>query len=479
MTLLCVWLFSFSEGVLFLKDGQPQSVLDQKLYAMTEFIECPECSKKIRKGSTFCLHCGIRIGDDMKPMGSRIVSENTPITETDGVKGLEDKMADMLTQSGVPTAVHSTEAPTRSDAEVDVLPDIDDSILPEPEEVAHPEEEIPLEATSLPPADELTWNDDNSASMEGTPAVATDEIAAAPDKSKSSEETEVRNYDHVSAELSWDTSSIPEFSSDEVKEGMPFKEVAPPRIIADDIATSTDEALRHLFPDEIDASTTEAVTHLFPRGRGVASRDFVDVVVGKPKKITITTTMHEMKTPACPNCGTTITGDGYEYPSYVYEAMGKARLQQGAQRQKENDHESAIESFEMAKTLFERAENPKAIFEAQKRIDGGYEAMAASHLTQGGMHFKAGEFEWAAVQFKKAREIFMFTTRTKMRAKCSERVRASYGAWGKAIESDGDRLSKEGRSREALAKYQLAAEKYKEADAPKRLRGLDKKIRNA
>jgi len=446
---------------------------------MTEYIECPECSKRIRKGSTFCLHCGIRIGDDMKSMGSPIVTENTPSTETAGVEGLEDRMADMLTQSGVPTAVHSTEAPTSSAAEVDVLPDIDDSVLPEPEEVARPEEESPLEATSLPPADELTWNVDNPAQAEGMPVMAADELAAAPAEPESSRETEVRDYDHVSAEMNWDTSSIPEFSSDEVKEGMPFKEVAPPRVATDDIATSTDEALRHLFPEEIDASTTEAVTHLFPRGRGVASRDFVDVVVGKPKKIAITTTMHELKTPSCPNCGTTITGDGYEYPSYVYEAMGKARLEQGVQKQNENEHENAIESFEMAKTLFERAENPRAIAEAQKRIDGGYEVMAASHLTQGEMHFKASEFEWAAVQFKKAREIFMFTTQSKMRAKCSERIRASYGAWGKAIESDGDRLSKEGRSREALAKYQLAAGKYKEADAPKNLRNLDKKIRNA
>jgi len=409
----------------------------------------------------------------MKSMGSPIVTVNTPSTDTAGVEGLEDKMADMLAQSGMPTTVHPTEAPTSSDAEEDVLPDIDDSVLPEPEE------ESTLEATLLPPDDELTWEVDNPALVKGMPVVAADELPAAPAEPESSREAEVRDYDHVSAEMAWDTSSIPEFSSDEVKEGMPFKEVAPPRIAADDIATSTEDALRHLFPDEIDASTTEAVTHLFPRGRGVASRDFVDVVVGKPKKIAITSIMHELKTPSCPNCGTTITGDGYEYPSYVYETMGKARLEQGVQRQKKNEHENAIESFEMAKTLFERAENPKAIFVAQKRIDSGYEAMAASHLTQGEMHFKAGEFEWAAVQFKKAREIFMFTTRAKMRAKCSVRIRASYGAWGKAIESDGDRLAKEGRSREALAKYQLAAEKYKEADAPKRLRGLDKKIRKA
>ena len=466
----------FPRSVLFLKDDQPQSVVNQRLFAMAEFIECPECSKRIRKGSTFCLHCGIRIGKDMKSMGNPIVTEEAPSAVTDSLENLEDKMTDMLAQSGLSTEEQSAEAPTNSDAEGDVLPDIDDSVLPEPKEVERHEEEAALEATISPPADELTWEVDNSVPVEAKPVATTDEPTVAPVESP--QEADVHD-DNSSAEMAWDTSAIPEFSSDEVKEGMPFKEVAPPRVVGDDISTSTDEALKHLFPDEIDASTTEAVTHLFPRGRGDATRDFVDVVVGKPKKIGITTKMHELKTPSCPNCGTTITGDGYEYPFYVYEVMGKARLEQGVLRQKENDHESAIESFEMAKTLFERAENPKAIAEAQRRVDGGYEAMAASHLTQGELHFKAGEFEWAAVQFKKAREIFMFTTRAKMRAKCSERIRASYGAWGKAIESDGDRLSKEGRSREALAKYQLAAEKYKEADAPKRLRGLDKKIRKA
>ncbi|MHA1587987.1 MAG: zinc ribbon domain-containing protein, partial [Candidatus Thorarchaeota archaeon] len=129
---------------------------------MAEFIECPECSKRIRKGSTFCLHCGIRIGKDMKSMGDPIITKDAPSPVTDSLENLEDKMANMLAQSGLPTEVQSAEAPTNSEAEGDVLPDIDDSVLPEPEEVTHAEEGATLEATTIPPADELTWEVDSS-----------------------------------------------------------------------------------------------------------------------------------------------------------------------------------------------------------------------------------------------------------------------------------------------------------------------------
>ncbi|MHA2348711.1 MAG: hypothetical protein ACXADL_03670 [Candidatus Thorarchaeota archaeon] len=73
----------------------------------------------------------------------------------------------------------------------------------------------------------------------------------------------------------------------------------------------------------------------------------------------------------------------------------------------------------------------------------------------------------------------MFTTHSKKRAKCSERARESYVEWGKLIESEGDQLSKNGKTREALDKYRQAAEKYKEGDDSKKLKGLDKKIKKA
>ncbi|MHA2386709.1 MAG: hypothetical protein ACXAEE_10925, partial [Candidatus Thorarchaeota archaeon] len=106
-------------------------------------------------------------------------------------------------------------------------------------------------------------------------------------------------------------------------------------------------------------------------GRGVTSKDFIDVVVGEPKKIAVTTPMPELDTPECPSCGFSISGDGFEYPGYVYEAMGKARMEDGYGKLEAKEFEPAIETFEMAKKLFERAANEKAIADATKMIDEG------------------------------------------------------------------------------------------------------------
>ena len=73
----------------------------------------------------------------------------------------------------------------------------------------------------------------------------------------------------------------------------------------------------------------------------------------------------------------------------------------------------------------------------------------------------------------------MFTTRSKKRAKCAEKVRDCYIDWGRMIEDEGALMVKTGKTRAALSKYQEAAEKYRKGDDPKKLRGLEKKIRKA
>ena len=159
--------------------------------------------------------------------------------------------------------------------------------------------------------------------------------------------------------------------------------------------------------------------------------------------------------------------------------MGKARVEAGIEKLKNNDHEEAIELFEKGKILYERAEDSKSAQECVKLTDRGYEAMAESHYLQGEKHLKEHEFEWAIVQFKKAREIYMFTTDSKKRGKSAQKARDCYIDWGKLLEHEGDELAKRGESRDALVKYQQAAEKFKDGDEPKKLRGLEKKIRKA
>lgn len=401
---------------------------------MVDHLQCPECGKNLGKGSTFCIGCGNKI-----PEGLELVS--TP--EPDTLPSVEESGLD--------------------DIEEPVL--VDEPTLPEPEP----------EVSAEP--DELTWDEELPDLPVGETKVESGETMVSAPASISFEPISKTKEPIVAeeAELSW------EESINEVKEGMPFKEIEPPRIVAEAeaIEVSTDDALTHLFPEVRDDATRDAVTHLFPEGRGSTSASFIDVVVGKPAKISIKTPLKELNHASCPNCGVAITADDFDYPAYVFDAMGKARSDFGDQLLKENEHERAIEYFEMAKMLFERSGTEKNIAESLRRIDMGYDAMARFHYDEAEAHLKEGEFEWAIVQFKKARELYMFTTDAKKRARCAERAREAYAVWGKALESEGDQLAKAGKTRDALAKYQEAAAKYREGGDSKRLKGLDKKIRKA
>lgn len=393
---------------------------------MDEQLQCSECGMKLGKGSTFCINCGHKI------------SENTP-------SNVESATDAETAEQGIEEAI---------------LPAVEESGLDEIE--AQVEEECKPEEECLPPVEDLSWEEEMPASE---PVV--NEVAAPAD-------TPVENPNIPKAvdaeDLSW------EEGVEEVKVGMPFKEVEPPRVFTEDIDMT--DAVGHLFPESGDDATRDAVAHLFPEGRGSTSSSFIDVVVGKPNRVSAAP-MKELDTPACPSCGAALTSDEFEYPDYVFDAMGKARLERGDDLLDEDEHERAIESYEMAKLLFERASNEKGVAECTKRIDDGYDAMARFHYDQGEVHLKEGQFEWAIVQYKKARELYMFSTDAKKRAKCSEKAREAYQEWGKALESDGDDLAKSGKSREALMKYQEAAERYREGKADKKLRGLQKKIRKA
>ncbi|MFW9959904.1 MAG: zinc-ribbon domain-containing protein [Candidatus Thorarchaeota archaeon] len=403
--------------------------------AMSDQIACPECGNKMRKGSTFCLNCGHKIADDILP-------EQT------------------LEEERMPEAVD------------DVLPAVEESGLEEIG-ITVPSTEVTLpKPETTESADMLSWDEE----LPDAPATEGTLMVEGEINPESSAELEIKPHSSSEeGELSWEEGVAG------IKEGMPFKEIEPPRVFAEahDIVASTDDALEHLFPEVRDDATRDAVAHLFPEGRGSTSPSFIDVVVGKPERISVKKPMHELATPVCLSCGTIPTSDGFEYPEYVFDALGKARVENGDRLLQENEHESAIENYEMAKMLFEKSGNEKNLAEVVKRIDFGYDDMARYHYDQAETHLKENEFEWAVVQFKKARELYMFTTDTKKRAKCAERAREAFGAWGKFLEDEGDRLAKAGETRDALAKYQESAAKYREAEDTKRLRGLDKKIRKA
>lgn len=400
---------------------------------MTDQIQCPECHSKLRRGSTFCIHCGNKIPENLQLIDVQNDAEDNEKAE-------------------------------------DILPSLEESVLEEINEPILSDKTNPVSEESVPTStEELSWDNElptlsrtDEQDIESIPDTIEELLIEEPEPIKSDD----------ALDMSWEEG---------IKEGMPFKEVAPPRVVAEaeDMTISTDDALSHLFPEMQDDATREAVTHLFPGGRGSTNPTFIDVVVGKPARVTVKTPLSELDHPSCPNCGIAITSDGFEYPPYVFDAMGKARSDYADNLLKDNEHERAIEYYEMAKMLFEKSGNEKNIAEATRRIDLGYDAMAQFHYDEAEKLLKEGNFEWAVVQFKKARELYMFTTDSKKRARCAERTREAYVEWGKQLESDGDQLAKEGKTRDALAKYQEAAAKYREGGDTKRLRGLDKKIRKA
>ncbi len=411
---------------------------------MQEHIICPTCEKRIGKGSTFCIGCGNKVPENLPTAPPEpTLEESEVLDETEELPSLDDSDLD-----DVPS-----DTPTVSEPEV--LPPVEEDISWEDSVPAHE----PLQVEDNFESDETTKYVGGSG---GPPLLPIGEPKEAVGKS---------------TDMSWEDSGY------EIPEGMPFKEIEPPRVYDEEVPVSTEEALDHLFPEgapkEVREETKEAVEHLFPEGRGSTTTTFIDVVVGKPSKVGLKRPLRELETPACPNCGVFLSADEFEYPAYVFDAMGKARLEQGAHHLHENEHEKAIESFEIAKMLFEKAGNEKGIAESTKRVDIGYDAMAQFHYDQADNHMKAHEFEWAVVQYRKARELYMFSTDAKKRARCSEKVREAYVEWGKDLESQGDQLAKQGSSREALSMYQEAAAKFREGDEKKRLRGLEKKIKKA
>ena len=399
---------------------------------MVDHLECPECGKSLGIGSTFCIGCGNKIPEGLAPVSAPNPDTLPSVEES----GLDDLAEPVL---------------------------INEPTLPEPVVAAATEE--------------LSWDDEIPDLPTGETEVDHGEtMTSAPASVAIESEPEGGEPAPIDeSALSWDE------SVEEVKVGMPFTEVEPPRIVAEAhaVEVTTDDALTHLFPEVRDDATRDAVTHLFPEGRGSTSATFIDVVVGKPSKISIKSPLKELDHASCPNCGVVITSDGFDYPPYVFDAMGKARSDYGDQLLRDNEHERAIEYYEMAKMLFEKSGTEKNVAEALRKIDMGYDAMAQFHYDEAESHLKEGDFEWAVVQFKKARELYMFTTDSKKRARCAERARNVYVIWGKALEDEGDKLAKATKTRDALAKYQDAAAKYREGGDSKRLKGLDTKIRKA
>ncbi|MHA1908293.1 MAG: hypothetical protein ACW98Y_13425 [Candidatus Thorarchaeota archaeon] len=349
---------------------------------MTDSITCPSCKTSLRKGSTFCMKCGTALNGDGVSSTTEHTHDSAEITTND-----DATLPEIEDWSEVPKDTDDLMAATLA-------------AVSESETLMSEEKHSPPEV-ELPPEDDLSWEE--GIETPEVPDVTLEDSILEEDpviEEPTIDEPIIEEppaVEPTSRDLSWET---PEEYSSEIKEGMPFTEVAPPTVMDADVV-DVSEAKEHLFTDAPDEDTREAVTHLFPHGRGDTSPDFIDVVVGKPKKIGSDITPTILETPTCPDCGGTVGSDSFEYPPYVYDAMGKARMNYGVHLLKELDHESAIEQFEIAKKLFEHGGITKMVEEATKRVDEGYDAMAEHHYIQGENHLKEKQYDWGIVVCEK------------------------------------------------------------------------------
>ncbi len=432
-------------------------------------LTCPKCGARLAKGSTFCIRCGTRL-KDASPQ------PEPPIHGMHKADSQHEETSEIF-PSLLPESPQ--ELVQKTNDENLELPDVDDTQLPDIEESSGPEIRIVGKHSGGTQPRELSSTESTSVS---TPKPAQTETTSThggfreiePPKVITDREPEIK-VRIIDEPPSIHVRETVVHTDDEPVSSRPVPPTPISTSTTPSAATSTRPETR--TAEKETPPVEAAFEHLFPKGRGETSDDFIEAVVGTQERIAVTKPLIERESPMCPNCGTIVTSDGFEYPPYVFEAMARARLESGEHLLKEEKFEDAIECFEKAKLLAQSAKNEKLIETCNKGIDEGYESMAASHFALGEKHLKAHEFEWAIVQFKKARQIYMFTTRSKMRAKCAEKVRECYFVWGKTIEEEGDRLAKAGRTREALVKYQEAAEKYRQSGDDRRLRGLEKKIR--
>ena len=438
---------------------------------MSDHVVCPHCGKHLAKGSTFCINCGNRVPENLRTLTTQAdsLAWDEPVTVTSPqTEEPTTEVTDLISETSKPTEDEVIELPpvelSWDDAETPVETSAPPAKPIEPQLDSPPlrpiDDTIKVEKDS-----ELSWDDVESPGEVTEPAPVPETTLGTPPLRPMDDTIKTERPD-----LSWEE---PVIEPDTTMEGEPFKEIEPPKVYSEEDLEPPDVV------EGLETTTDDAITHLFPEGCSDTNPDFIDAVVGEATKITISTPMPELETPSCPSCGAALTGDDFEYPPYVYSAMGKARLDHGIELMNENQPQDAIESFERAKLLFEKADDERMIEITIRKIDEGYDGMGHAHFELGERHLKSGEFEWAIVQFRKAREIYMLSTDKKLRVKCAEIIRICYLAWGKSLEDEADRLSKEGDVRTALERYRQAAEKYRDGGDNKRLKGLEKKIRKA
>ena len=179
----------------------------------------------------------------------------------------------------------------------------------------------------------------------------------------------------------------------------------------------------------------------------------------------------------CPKCGHIYTPDNFEYPEYVYAAMGRARMEAAIELIKEKRYTEAIELLNKAKKIYEHANIEDGIKNTIEKINESYISMGEIYRKQGEQLLKQKQYEDAIVQFNYARSYYIKADAEKRVNSMDNKIQETYQKLGEELQKEAEQEVKQGNNKIALALYQKAINIYLKINETKKIKEIEKKMK--
>lgn len=179
----------------------------------------------------------------------------------------------------------------------------------------------------------------------------------------------------------------------------------------------------------------------------------------------------------CPRCGHIYTPDNFEYPDYVYEAMGKARIEAANALMKEKKFTEAIELLNKAKRIYEHASNEDGIKTTNEKITDAYVSLGEIYRKEGEKLLKNKQYEEAIEQFNIARDYYIKAEDNKRIKNIENKIRETYEKAADEYQKQAEQYAKRGDRSNALNLYQKAIDICLKINDTKTIRDIEKKMR--
>jgi len=187
--------------------------------------------------------------------------------------------------------------------------------------------------------------------------------------------------------------------------------------------------------------------------------------------VSVTTTI------TCPRCGHIYTPDNFEYPTYVYEAMGKARVEAANALIKEKKYIEAIELLNKAKRIYEHASHEDGIKNTNEKITNAYISLGEIYRKEGESLVKNKQYEDAVRQFEIAKDYYIKAKDSKRIKNMENKINEAYEKAAEDYKKRGDAAVKSDDKKLALELYQKAIDCYLKINDTKSIREIEKKIK--